>query len=194
MSRKFLITIVLILFLLPFVSWYYLQSGLDWRKDAQSVMNGTSPFPSGSLVLADGRKFSTDSLEGRVALITYASCGTSDQGQKEVLEALYDQFRETGKAAFVLLDSCQAGSVDMPQQQNKNWYVIPCNDTFAICQSVKSLWEKDKMFALVDRKGVIRSYYAINTKNEKRVLVEHMSLLLPRERQEKVELKRGDKK
>ena len=57
-----------------------------------------------------------------------------------------------------------------------------------------SLWEKDKIFALVDRKGVIRSYYAINTTDEKRMLVEHMSLLLPRERQEKVELKRGDKK
>ena len=55
MSKKFLVTIVLILFLLPFVSWYYLQSGLDWRKDAQAVMNGTNPFPSGACVLADGR-------------------------------------------------------------------------------------------------------------------------------------------
>ncbi len=194
MSRKFLVTIVLILFLLPFVSWYYLQSGLDWRKDAQTVMNGTSPFPSGSCFSADGRKFSADSLEGRVTLITYASCDTVDKGQKDVLEALYEQFKETGKAAFVLLDSCQAGSGSLSQRQHKNWYIIPCNDAMAICSEVKSLWEKDKMFALVDRKGVIRSYYTINTSNEKRMLVEHMSLLLPRERQEKVELKRGDKK
>lgn len=193
MSRKFLVTIVLILFLLPFVSWYYLQSGLDWRKDAQAVMNGTSPFPSGTCVLADGRKFSADSLEGRVTLVSYVSC-TDDQGQKDVLEAVYEQFRETGKAAFVLLDSCQAGTANLPQQQLKNWYVIPCNDSLSICNSVKLLWENGKMFALVDRKGVIRSYYTINTANEKRMLVEHMSLLLPRERQEKVELKRGDKK
>lgn len=194
MSRKFLITIVLILFLLPFVSWYYLQSGLDWRKDAQAVMNGTSPFPTGNCELADGRKFSADSLEGRVTLITYLSCEADDKGQKEVLEALYEQFRETGKAAFVLLDSCQAGIGNLPQEPRKNWYVIPCADTVTICSAVKSLWEKDKIFALVDRKGVIRSYYAINTTDERRMLVEHMSLLLPRERQEKVELKRGDKK
>lgn len=194
MSRKFLVTIVLILFLLPFVSWYYLQSGLDWRKDAQAVMNGTSPFPTGTCLLADGRKFSSDSLEGRVTLITYASCDADDNDRKEVLEALYDQFRETGKAAFVLLDSCQSGIGALSQERRKNWYVIPCADSVAICNTVKSLWEKDKIFALADRKGVIRSYYAINTTDEKRMLVEHMSLLLPRERQEKVELKRGDKK
>lgn len=194
MSRKFLVTIVLILFLLPFVSWYYLQSGLDWRKDAQAVMNGTSPFPTGTCELADGRKFSADSLDGRVTLVTYVSCDKEDKEQKDVLDALYDQFRETGKAAFVLLDSCQAGSENLYQEQHKNWYIIPCTDSLAICSAVISLWEKDKMFALVDRKGVIRSYYSINTTNEKRMLVEHMSLLLPRERQEKVELKRGDKK
>ncbi|MDZ4748643.1 MAG: hypothetical protein SH808_09165 [Saprospiraceae bacterium] len=194
MSRKFLVTIVLILFLLPFVSWYYLQSGLEWRKDAQEVMNGKTPFPSGTCVLADGRKFSADSLEGRVTLIAYVSCDTDDKGQKDVLEALYDQFRETSKAAFVLLDTCQAGSSFSIQKQHKYWYVIPCSDSIAICSAVHALWEKDKMFALVDRKGVIRSYYAINTTDEKRILVEHMSLLLPRERQEKVELKRGDKK
>ncbi len=189
-----MVTIVLILFLLPFVSWYYLQSGLDWRKDAQAVMNGTSLFPAGTCELADGRKFSADSLDGRVTLVTYVSCDKDDKEQKEVLAALYDQFRETGKAAFVLLDSCQTGSGNLSQDQYKRWYVIPCTDTLVMCSSLKSLWEKDKMFALVDRKGVIRSYYAINTKNEKRMLVEHMSLLLPRERQEKVELKRGDKK
>jgi hypothetical protein len=194
MSRKFLVTIVLILFLLPFVSWYYLQSGLDWRKDAQAIMNGNSPFPTGTCELADGRRFSADSLEGRVTLITYAPCDTDDKGQKVVLEALYDQFKETGKAAFVILDSCQAVSGSVLHEPHKNWYVIPCADTIAICSAVKSLWEKDKIFALVDRKGVIRSYYAINTTDEKRMLVEHMSLLLPRERQEKVELKRGDKK
>ena len=189
-----MVTIVLILFLLPFVSWYYLQSGLDWRKEAQAVMDGTNPFPSGDCVLADGRKFSADSLEGRVTLITYVSCDTDDKGQKDVLEALYEQFKETGKAAFVLIDSCQGELANSPQEPHKNWYVIPCADTIAICSSVKSLWEKDKIFALADRKGVIRSYYAINTTDEKRMLVEHMSLLLPRERQEKVELKRGDKK
>lgn len=194
MSRKFLITIVLILFLLPFVSWYYLQSGLDWRKDAQAVMNGTSPFPAGTSMLADGRKFSSDSLEGRVTLLSYIACDQDDKGQREVLEALYGQFKETGKAAFVLLDTCQAGTGNMPSTQDKNWYVIPCADSMVVCNDISKLWEKDKMFALIDRKGIIRSYYAIHTTNEKRMLVEHMSLLLPRERQEKVELKRGDKK
>jgi hypothetical protein len=44
---------------------------------------------------------------------------------------------------------------------------------------------------LVDRHAVIRSYYAGQTKDEKKQLVEHMALLIPRERSDKVELKRG---
>jgi len=55
MSRKFLITVILILFLLPFVSWYYLQSGLNWRKQAQVIMSGKQPFPEGEWTDQSGK-------------------------------------------------------------------------------------------------------------------------------------------
>lgn len=194
MSRKFLVTIILILFLLPFVSWYYLQSGLNWRKQAQEIMNGTEPFPVGEYLMADGRKLTPDSLDNHVTLVCFLPCGSPGTEQLAVLEALYDQFKETNKAAYILLDSCQASS-DLPAgKTHKSWFVIPCKDTMDVCTSLKLNWVRDKPFALVDRKGVIRSYYSIATADEKRTLVEHMSLLLPRERQEEVELKRGEKK
>lgn len=194
MSRKFLVTIVLILFLLPFVSWYYLQSGLNWRKKAQEVMNGTEVFPVGKYLMADGRMLTPDSLENHVTLVAFLPCGSGGAEQLSVLEALYDQFKETNKAAYVLLDTCQAASGVSTTMTHKGWFIIPCQDSIEICKSLTLNWVRDKPFALVDRKGVIRSYYGIATPVEKRTLVEHMSLLLPRERQEKVELKRGDKK
>ncbi|MDQ3016628.1 MAG: hypothetical protein M3R25_07920, partial [Bacteroidota bacterium] len=52
-------------------------------------------------------------------------------------------------------------------------------------------WPEGKSFALIDQDKVVRSFYAANTKEEKRLLLEHMALLLPRERSDKVELKRG---
>ncbi len=194
MSRKFLVTIILILFLLPFVSWYYLQSGLNWRKKAQEIMNGTEVFPVGEYQMADGRKLTPDSLDNHVTLVCFLPCGSQKTEQLEVLDALYEQFKETNKAAYVLLDSCQAVSQLSATRTYKSWFIIPCQDTMDLCRTLKLNWARDKPFALVDRKGVIRSYYGIATADEKRTLVEHMSLLLPRERQEEVELKRGEKK
>ncbi len=194
MSRKFLVTIVLILFLLPFVSWYYLQSGLDWRKQAQEVMSGTKPFPSGDYMAIDGRKLTADSLENHVSIVCFLPCGTDASGQIDVLDEIYNQFKETNKAIYILLDSCASSQPSIADATRKNWYVLPCADSAGLCSLLVTDWPDDKIFALVDRKGAIRSYYGIKTKDEKRILVEHMSLLLPRERQEKVELKRGDKK
>lgn len=194
MSRKFIITIVLILFLLPFVSWYYLQSGLEWRKEAQAVMNGTTSFPEGAFADADGDILNTDSLSYRVSLLSFSSCDASDAARKEVLELLYNQFKDTGKANFIVLDSCSVISDSALKSERDKWYAIPCQGSGSLCKDLLKEWPSDKTFALVDRSGIIRSYYGITTEDDKRVLVEHMSLLLPRERQEKVELKRGEKK
>jgi hypothetical protein len=193
MSRKFLVTIILILFLLPFVSWYYLQSGLNWRKAAQEIMNGTTPFPSVDYANSTGQKFSTALLEEHVSIVTFISC-TGSENQENLLLELYDQFKETNKANFILLDSCDTAMTSVGDPSKKNWYMLPCLDTMQLCRSLLNEWPDGKSFALVDRNKVIRSYYGMATKDEKRMLVEHMALLLPRERQEKVELKRGDKK
>lgn len=193
MSRKFLVTIVLILFLLPFVSWYYLQSGLEWRKKAQEVMSGTTPFPSGEYLTSDGRKFNTDSLQQYVSIVSFLPCKGADNGQAEVLDVIYKQFKGTNKAKIIQLDSCNTTDPSV-NQSLRHWYTVTCGDSTGLCKELSSGWPEGKPFALVDRKGIIRSYYAIGTHDEKRILVEHMSLLLPRDRQEKVELKRGEKK
>lgn len=193
MSRKFLITVILILFLLPFVSWYYLQSGLNWRKAAQEIMHGKTPFPTVAYHNANGQKFSTDLLEEHVSIVSFTPC-TEGTEQTSILAELYDQFKDTGKANFILLDSCSEQTELMVDAAKKNWFILPCSDTMRICSTLLKEWPAGTVFALVDRNMVIRSYYGIATKEEKRILVEHMALLLPRERQEKVELKRGDKK
>ena len=193
MSRKFLVTIILILFLLPFVSWYYLQSGLNWRKAAQEIMNGTTPFPALEYTSDTGQKFSSTLLEDHVSIVSFLPC-TGGEDHIAVLHELYEQFKETNKANFILLDSCVTDRISITDPSRKNWYTIPCLDSLAVCASLLREWPTGATFALVDRNRVIRSYYKMETRDEKRMLVEHMALLLPRERQEKVELKRGDKK
>lgn len=189
MSRKFLVTIILILFILPFVSWYYLQRGLDWRKEAQKIMNGTDPFPEGRWEEPGGKTFSDTHLEDHVSLITFMPC---DQSEEVIatLNKFYDQFKDTKKANFIILDSCAA--VSAPDRTKQGWYVFPCSDSMNLCNLLAGSWPQGKTHALVDRDKKIRSYYSSSTVDEKRLLLEHMALLLPRERSEKVELKRGN--
>lgn len=189
MSRKFLVTAILILFLLPFVSWYYLQSGLKWRKEAQALMSGTQLFPAGQWTDIGGTPFKQDHLKDHVTLVARSACATASD-VSILLDQLYDQFKETKKANFFLLDEC----ADTPMKDDSlrlNWFVFHCSDSLPPCTELLVNWPEGKSFALVDRDKTIRSYYAASTKDEKRLLLEHMALLLPRERSEKVELKRG---
>jgi len=190
MSRKFLVTVILILFLLPFVSWYYLQSGLNWRRQAQAMMNGTKPFPVGEWIDDAGLHFQSSSLEDHVSLIVSVNCQNADT-LKPMLDSFYNQFRETNKANFMILNSCGEKGRLFADSLRKQWHVFSCNDSTDICDVLFPEWPDGKTTSLVDRKMIIRSYYSTSNRDEKRMLLEHMALLLPREGSSDVELKRG---
>lgn len=190
MKRKLFVTIILLLLLLPFVSWYYLRSGLQWRKAAQDVMSGTTPFPDIALVDREGRTWPAGTLSDRVSLVTYAPC-SPDTAWDHLLALLYDQFKDTGKSNFIILDSCAAQAV-VAHEGWKATYHVDCSASGALCTQLAAEWPVGKAFALVDKHRAIRAYYPAGTTDEKRMLLEHMALLLPRERSEKVELKRGN--
>lgn len=192
MSKKLVVTLVLILFLLPFVSWYYLNRGLSYRKEAQKIMSGTQLFPEGQWNDAAGKLFDPKQIDERVTLVTFLPCDNLTD-YSALLNQFYDQFKDTKKASFLLLDSCNATATFLDGTKS-NWHVMSCNDSINLCDPLLKLWPSGKTHALIDRELKIRSYYASNTEDEKRLLLEHMALLIPRERSEKVELKRGQKK
>jgi hypothetical protein len=189
MSRKLFITLILILFLLPFVSWYYLKSGLEWRKQAQQLMSGTALFPEGQFVDMSGATLVPENITDHVTLVTRLPC--DDTSTVHTLDLIYNQFKETKKANFILLHDCETIRVDSVRS---GWLDYSCKDTSGLCAILSKGWPSGKNHALIDRERKIRSYYSSSTQDEKRILLEHMALLLPRERSEKVELKRGDKR
>jgi hypothetical protein len=193
MSRKFLITVILILFLLPFVSWYYLQSGLNWRKQAQAIMNGKQPFPEGQWMDVSGKKLSSDQLADHVTIVNLVTCDNIEV-MSGILDAFYKQFKETKKANFIILNSCENAPFALQDSLRAGWFVFTCSDTLNLCSKMLPNWPPGKDHALIDRHQIIRSYYNDATKDEKRLLLEHMALLLPRQESEKIELKRGEQK
>ncbi len=154
-------------------------------------MNGTDPFPTGEWVDQSGKNFSSQQLEDHVTLIVRIVCDDASAGSN-TLTSFYDQFKDTQKANFIILDSC-ADSADLSDPLKMKWYVFSCPDSAGLCAMLSSSWPSGRTHALVDRHQIIRSYYASETEDEKRILLEHMALLLPRDRSEKVELKRGNR-
>lgn len=191
--RKLFITLILILFLFPFVSWYYLQRGLDWRKEAQNIMKGTTPFPEGQWKTVKDNFFSDDQLQEKVTLMARINCDNISEADS-TLSKFYNQFKETKKAGFILLMECDTTLSPSGMEPRQHWYEFVCADSLSICAELFTAWPEGSFYGLVDREGIIRSYYAGRTIDEKKLLLEHMALLLPRERSEKVELKRGDRK
>jgi len=195
MSRKVTVVLVFFLFLLPFVSWYYLKSGLEWRKNAQTVMNGKQPLPELPFQNSTtGKPLEKSQLEYHVSLLVLVSCDNASS-QHDLVGTLYHQFKETHKANFLFVDTCSQSTFTLPDTLRENVYTLHCVDSLRNCKSFLQDWPVGKNFALIDKTGIIRSYYIAGNHDEKKMLVEHMALLIPRDYSEKVELKRqGDKK
>lgn len=189
MRRKFLITLVLFLFLFPFISWYYLRSGLSWRKDAQAKMDGTELVLDIPFIDVKGKKHPSSVFSENVSLVSYLPC-EQDTSWYNLVSLLYNHFKETKKANLIFLDSCSTSGIVIDSSWKKT-FIMSCDSTPTLCDQWKESWVEGTSFALVDRKRVIRSYYPVGNREEKKLLLEHMALLLPGERTEKVELKRG---
>jgi hypothetical protein len=191
-SRKLTVTLVLILFLLPFGSWYYLKSGLKWRQQVQTAMNGTTPVSGFPFHTTSGTKLTSEQINDHVSLLTILHCG-EDATQAELVTRFYQQFKETKKANFIFFDTCAIASAGWTDSLKQNSWRVLCQDSLNHCPALLEAWPAGKSYALVDRKGIIRSYYDAASTDDKRIMLEHMALLIPREHGEKVELKRGEK-
>jgi hypothetical protein len=193
MSRKLTVTLVFFIFLLPFVSWYYLRSGLEWRKNVQAVMNGKRELPELPFRSRAGIPLEKSQLENHVSLVVLVSCD-SLSSQMDLVKTLYLQFKDTQKANFLFVDTCQLDSFLLPDTLKESIYTLQCNDTLASCDSLLDNWSPGSQFALVDRHGIVRAYYTARNHDEKKMLVEHMAILIPRDYTEKVQLKRDAEK
>jgi hypothetical protein len=191
-SRKLTVTLVLILFLLPIGSWYYLKSGLKWRQQVQSAMNGTTPVTGLPYYTTIGTRLTEEELTDHVTLLTIIDC-TDEGTQRDLITRFYNQFKETKKANFIFFDTCSTAAGRWIDSLPQYSYTINCSDSLNQCTMLLRSWPAGKSYALVDRKGIIRSYYDAVSTDDKRIMLEHMALLIPREHGEKVELKRGEK-
>jgi len=152
-------------------------------------MNGTKEFPVLPFYSLKGLPLEKSELENHVSLVVILSCDSLAQ-QMELVTKLYADFKETHKANYFFLDTCGMTSLNLPDTLKQNIYTLHCNDSLQSCISLLKEWPSGKPFALLDKNGIMRAYYAADNHEEKKTLEEHMAILLPRDYSEKVQLKR----
>jgi hypothetical protein len=201
LKRKILIfgVLFIILVVLPMGSWYYLQGGLNWRKQAQAELQDYGKIRSATIIYADGTK--ENMLAGKVCVLHFFGANpdlTSEN--KQILdtgERLFTQFGYKPGAQqddFRLVMIAQGGTAEfksyaqtLPSADYANWIwtgglgswnTILYNAYDLYCQR-NGITPTSHYYGLSDTSGTIRRFY--NAMDEKEVgrMVEHIALLLP---------------
>ncbi len=158
---KLLSWIVLGLFLVvvPFISWYYLKEGLDYRKQALS-----------ELKVKDSIQIELDSLlilKGNTTLLVL-------QSGKEVTDLLHpiqEQFKNTQNFQIVSFD------------QTSGFDYLP----LGYLSQLKSKYN-DESFMLIDTSLYIRNTYK-HDMDAVRKMIEHIAIVIPRVKESDIKMK-----
>lgn len=145
---KYIRSIVLfaILALFPAISWYYLQSGLDWRKDMYKELQSDNRAAAEVLV-SDALQ---DRIKNKTSLLVY------DDRYKADIDLIHEQFE--GSYTYQKLD------IQKSDLRSPNGFAM-----------------------LVDTAGIVK--YEYTDQDQMKKIVQHMSLVIPKEPERDIILK-----
>lgn len=156
------VSVLLILF--PALSWYYLDTGLEYRKEAHEAM-----LPKGDLnELISARRFTTE-YDLRATCEGMSTMLISRKGEKNdaTIQKLYDQFDDANNFQLVLLNS--TGLTPLPEFDRDNFHVVPAQLNY------------EDEIVLLDNKLQVRTNHTFEKESIQK-LVSYTALLLPREK------------
>lgn len=156
------VSVLLIVF--PALSWYYLDTGLEYRKEAHQAM-----LPKGDLnELISSRRFATE-FDLRATCEGMSTMLISRKGEKNdaTIQKLYDQFDDANNFQLVLLNS--SGLKPLPEFEKDNFHVVPAQINY------------EDEIVLLDNQMRVRTNHTFE-KESIQDLVSYTALLLPREK------------
>lgn len=154
--------IAMLVIVIPFGSWYYLQTGLNYRKAALRSLE-----PKGSV----GKFWDSNSFLGHTSLVYFPK---GEDLSKE-LDIILDQYQDAHTFQLVEVN---------PEQV---WY---SDKSIKLTKINASDQMNTASFALVDTAGNIRNYYS-HSKEDLRQLVEHLAVILPMAKPKDIRMKNG---
>lgn len=187
---------------LPLGSWYYLQQGLNYSLGVQDKLEPKGKVPTFSFTDQNGQVITNDSLKGKlyVADFFFASCPNECLEMAENLKIVQEAFEDHPKVVIVSFSTdpyhdttavlkAYANSLGaLPYQ----WYFLrgEQEEIFKLAKKgfklPADINDNDNdivhspYFALVDTSGQIRNYYDGTDARETKVMITHMSMIMPR--------------
>lgn len=179
--RVILILAVIVGF--PAFSWYYLRSGQKWRVTAQNETQKKERFTDFALRLSDQSIMPSRELVGRYYVVAIPLDSTALRH----LAMVHTQFHAREDFRMICL-ACGIGDVLAPE--GEAWIHAQCTSG---CEPVYGTWFGGGYdAAIVDDSLYVRGRYQLNKTEDMRKLVEHLAVVLPIDKRERIELKRGE--
>jgi hypothetical protein len=205
MKRKSLAEIlVLLLFLLglPLGSWYYLKRGFEYRLAALSELSERGRLPDFQGMTIEGAPVDVGALSGNVVVAGIAPTGDEAllREYSDHLTMLRKQFSSHNDLLFLihLADTSaqalaalrEAMSAKELRDAERVRFVSHSDPPAALLgESGYGLpappggdWSRGAQLLLADTSGIIRNYYDISLLEDRRKLVEHLAIVLPRKK------------
>ena len=161
---KYLVSSVvfILIAIVPFGSWYYLQTGLNYRKDALKELEPKEEFS------VDG--FDNSVLKSKTTLFQLKKV------EEDVLPEIYDQYNKS--------ETYQVVTIEEAVEAQDNWITIS-----PIIADVISSKYDNAGFILVDTSVMVRNTYPADMDGV-RSMIEHTSIVLPRIKEIDIKLKK----
>lgn len=196
-----LVALVFLLGIFPAASWYYLNSGLQYRKAAMSDLKEYGRFPLEGWTQLDGTPLAPAFLEKKMILANLVSASETiryDEQLSAQLAALHEQFDERDDLLFLTLVVGDKEHLSGHPESLQAQYPIADEkqQVFAVCgteqqarlheQVFSHIAERsvgegadDHYFLLTDTSAMVRRAYDLGQDGDIKRLVEHIALLLP---------------
>ncbi len=179
--------LLLVLFILPAGSWYYLKKGADYRIGHIKDMLPKGDFAQSNIVGIT--KEQMDSLVSKTILVGISSGESSpliDTMNRQVA-MIVDQFGDRKDFKVIRIISNENGGGDFAEsnQMEHVWIAHQSNESINNCGVQSEL--STPYWSLIDYKGQIRNYYSLDDFEK---LVVQSAMVLPVAKRKKIDLKR----
>ncbi len=216
MKRPFqTFALMALLFVVPGVSWYYLQSGLNYQKDLRAELHNYKTLADFSIQTMDGKTITKADLEDKLILFSFFNSEQLSDDYVKTVNRLHEQFDNSGGLNFVFGElNTNILSQDLPFPEADDCYYINSSasnrfiEQFGLPQIVKDRTKGEAYqinpistpissydyFVLCDTIGIVKNYYAASDMTQIQRMIEHVAITLPREKEEDPVLRRDSEK
>lgn len=189
------VILFLMLVVLPGVSWYYLQSGANYRKELIGKLGNYGQMPVIQATNYDGKVINTQKQHKGIFVVNFSDFepGESTEDKILFLQKLHKQFDNRKDVFFLnyVADTSFFAPSVLEGFLTQNNFLDPAQLLFLPKGDVSA--ERDyhfsfdsnenvdnnRLVALIDMDSEIRGYCDVSDKASRELLVKHIAILLP---------------